>query len=162
MIDKIINEESIEFENEILNSNNVRYIFLYAYFHKVKNVDAFIEKVINSNDKKYIHYFFRSVKNIDRSLLLDKILSYDDSKYIYYCLYDTKDLEDIYYVKAINFVINSSDHRYLGLILYYYFVVMKYYNKSIIDRLGSIYSGINSDNYLDIFINERTEARRKY
>ena len=37
MIDRIINEENIEFENEILNSNNVRYIFLYAYFHKVKN-----------------------------------------------------------------------------------------------------------------------------
>lgn len=30
---------------------------------------------------------------------------------------------------------------------------MKYYNKNIIDRLGSIYSGINSDNYLDMFIN---------
>ena len=160
--DRIINEESIEFENKILNSNNVRNIFLYAYFHKVKYGDDLIKKVINSNDKKYIHYFFRSVKNIDRSLLFDKILSYDDSKYIYYCLYDTKDLEDQYYVKAINFVIDSSDHRYLGLILYYYFVVMKYYNKSIIDRLGSIYSGINSDNYLDIFINERTEARRKY
>ena len=30
---------------------------------------------------------------------------------------------------------------------------MKYYNKNIIDRLGSISSGINSDNYLDMFIN---------
>lgn len=161
MIDRIINEENIEFENEILNSNNVRYIFLYAYFHKVKNVDAFIEKVINSNDKKYIHYFFRSVKNIDRSLLLDKILSYDDSKYIYYCLYDTKDLEDIYYVKAINYVIDSSDHRYLGLTLYYYFVVMKLYNQDIIERLSSIYSGINKDNYLEMFIKERTEAKEE-
>ena len=34
MLNKIINEESIEFENKILNSNNLRYIFLYAYFHK--------------------------------------------------------------------------------------------------------------------------------
>ena len=123
MIDRIINEESLESENEILNTNNARYIFLYAYFHEVKNKEKFINSIINSDDKKYIHYFFRSVKNKNRELLLDKILSYDDSKYIYYCLYDTKDLEDSLYVKAINHVIDSSDHRYLGLTLYYYFVV---------------------------------------
>lgn len=161
MIDRIINEESLEFENEILNTNNARYIFLYAYFHEIKNKEKFINGIINSDDKKYIHYFFRSVKNIDKELLLDKILSYDDSKYIYYCLYDTKDLEDIYYVKAINYVIDSSDHRYLGLTLYYYFVVMKLYNQDIIERLSSIYSGINKNNYLEMFIKERTEAKEE-
>lgn len=146
-------------ENEILMSNSARYIFLYAYFHKVNNIDEFINKIIESDDKKYIHYFFRSIKNINRDKLFNKILSYDDSKYIYYCLYDTKDLEDIYYVKTIMHVINSSDKRYLGLTLYYYFVVMKYYNQDIIDSLGTIYIGINKDNYLEYFINERNAAK---
>ena len=61
MIDRIINEESIKFENEILKTNNARYIFLYAYFHNVKNKKKLYDFEINK--MQYIEDIINMLNN---------------------------------------------------------------------------------------------------
>lgn len=71
MIDKIIEysndnvdkDKIDDLEQEIINSNNARLMFLYAYYFSNRDLKNISEALIKTNDERYISFFFRYIKN---------------------------------------------------------------------------------------------------
>lgn len=147
MIDDILNlyykkytdGELKELEAKVMKSNNPRYIFIYAYYFQDKIDKNLIEnKLIELNNLRYLRFYFRSVKSINTDLLFDKILSFNNPKEVYYAIFDDTNIDDKYIILAINKLIGLNENRYLLLLFYYYFNVLKGNNLEIINLFNKV------------------------
>lgn len=167
MIDKILKysksnkkEEIDRLEKEIIESNNARYLFLYAYYFNNRNLDKISNAILKSNDQRYISFFFRHINNINIDLFFPKILSYDN-KTIFYCLYDRKNLNDKYFINGLSKMLINGIDRYLILALYYYFIILDKFNKEIFHMLLNIDNKINEKNYKEIITEYKNNLKEK-
>lgn len=168
MIDKIIEysngnvdkDKIDDLEQEIINSNDARLMFLYAYYFSNRDLKNISEALIKTNDERYISFFFRHIKNINIDLFFQKILNYDN-KTIFYCLYDRKDLDDKYFINGLSKMLINGIDRYLNLTLYYYFIILDKFNKEIFHILLNIDNKINENNYKEIITQYKNKLKEK-
>lgn len=155
-------EELEKFEDELVAANEARYYFLASYYVKNLNIPKISEKILATNDKRYIGFYFRQIVSIDLDKFFDKILEFNDAKLIFYSLYDRKNLDDIFFVKGIKKLLTiSNDKHYLDLTFYYYFNVLKRYNKVIFEILKELIPEINEENYGIYLSKYRNKSREK-
>lgn len=63
-----------EIFDEAKETKDARTLFLLAYFVKDSNVDEISEEILKTNNLRYISFFMRSIANIDKTLFLDKVI----------------------------------------------------------------------------------------
>lgn len=84
-------------EDSIIDENNARNIFLYAYSEKKVDKEKLARAILKTNNSRYINLFFYHFNDIYRREFFDKILSFNNSKDIFYAIYNSERLEDIYF-----------------------------------------------------------------
>lgn len=176
MIDRILDfkdevhtkEEIYDFQKEIINSKNARYIFLFAYYINGCNKKKLERSILKANDKKYIEYFLRSIKNINIRLFVNKIIEFKDSKLMFYTVYDTENLPEKYILKITKSIIKTKDDYYLNRLLYYYFNILNLKSKKMFKILLKILvskninvKNITIDNCSEIIEKIKIETSRK-
>lgn len=166
MIDKILNardesniSEIKKLENEIIESKNARYMFLYLYYVNRENLDLISNEILKTENYRYIHFLLRTFKPNNYNLILDYILSNnDDSRYIFNILYDVDYLPNNYRLKIIDKIILLGDKNYIYKAIYYYFVILELYDEVLFNKVKLMLKeqssvDINKDNYLLILKN---------
>lgn len=155
-------EELEKFEDELVAANEARYYFLASYYVKNLNIPKLSEKILATNDKRYIGFYFRQIVSIDLDKFFAKILEFNDAKLIFYSLYDRKNLDDIFFVKGIKKLLTiCNDKHYLDLTFYYYFNVLKRYNKVVFEILKELIPEIDEENYGIYLSKYRNKSREK-
>ncbi|MDE6292383.1 MAG: hypothetical protein K2L98_01740, partial [Bacilli bacterium] len=98
--------------NEAIKSGDARALFMLAYFIKNANVLKLGEEILKTNNHRYISFFMRSIPNIDKEKFLKKILELGSERDAYYCLFDNRDLEDEQVFKLMEKCRTSQKYYY--------------------------------------------------
>ena len=166
MIEKILNlrnftniEEINKLQDEVINSNNPHFMFIFLYYINKANLDLISEKILETKNYKYIHLLLSFFKPNNYSKLLNYILlNNNDSSYLFNILYDVDCIENDYRLKIINKIILIDDDYYIIKSLYYYFVVLNLYDEILFNKIKPLIKkkfsiNINEHNYKIIFDN---------
>lgn len=154
MIDKIINfngteELAKELEREVIELQNPRYIFLFAYYNLYANIDLLEKALINTDSVRYIQFFLRQIKTVNTELLIDKLIALKDGKSLYYVSSDKKDLNESLMIKILIALIKLNDKKYTLYFYYNYFCIQKRFNSIVVDLLNKTLSNLSIDIKLD-------------
>ena len=167
MIDKIIdtyekqnNDEINDLKDEVMESHNARFMFIFASYFPEYIDDEFNKNLLATNDKRYITFMFRQIKNINEEAYFNKILEFDN-KDIFYSLFDRRVTNTSFYIKALEVITSREKDKYFVLTLYLYFCLLNLFDKRIFEYLKMTDSNIDESNYrvkLESFINEHKET----
>lgn len=131
--------------SEMLNSNidinkidatNARDLFYYSYLF---DVDV-TEKILATKNNRYIRLYINHAKQIDKSIFLNYVLKSEDAAFVYYLWYDNEEynMNSKYTYLFTKKLIELKSERYVGLLLYNYFVVKKLNDECMINIASSI------------------------
>lgn len=137
--------------NSAIDTKNARIIFLLAYYVK-KDILKLSEEILKTNNLRYISFFMRSIPNIDKQAFVDKTLELGSGRDAYYCLFDNRDLSDESVLKLVNKCKESQAYYFLSM--YHYFITLGRFNISLFeeikDELNKSNIMITEDNYREI------------
>ena len=133
-------------EDSIIDENNARNIFLYAYSEKKVDKEKLARAILKTNNSRYINLFFYHFNDIYRREFFDKILSFNNSKDIFYAIYNSERLEDIYFFGGLKKLIILEDKKYISLLCYYYFVILNRYNKDMLKIASKVMEHVTKNN----------------
>lgn len=138
-----------EIINEAIKSGDARTLFMLAYFIKNANVIKLGEEILKTNNLRYISFFMRSIPNINKEKFLNKVLELGSERDAYYCLFDNRDLEDEQVFKLMEKCRTSQKYYYLSI--YHYFITLDRFDIKLFSKvckyLSKIDVSISEDNY---------------
>lgn len=144
-------------EKQVIESNNARLMFLYLYFVNRDNIDYISNEILKTNNYRYIHFMLRTFIIKKYNTFIDFIiLNNDDPRYLFNILYDVDYLDDYYRLKIINKIITLKNDNYIFKAIYYYFVVLNLFNEKLFSTiqfaLKNKYSiSLTEENYKSTF-----------
>lgn len=165
MIDKILNanENNINIiQDEILELNSARFMYMLACKCPFCDYDKLGNAILKTDDSKYIRMFgSKFYDRVNFELFFNKVLEFNNSALIFYLVYDATNVDNKYYINAIDYFIKNNNEHFLFKLTYYFLIVLKRFDLELLDLVKDIYN-LTVDNYIDVLENKYNEINLSY